>query len=47
YLNFALLGDPALRLSFPRYHIVTDSINNVEATLSSDTAKALTVVSVA
>ena len=46
YLNFALLGDPALRLAFPKYQVETVAINNMPADQSSDTAKALSVVSV-
>ena len=43
YLNFVLLGDPALTLAYPKYEIVTtiDSTTNV-----SDTVHALTLVSV-
>lgn len=45
--NFSLLGDPALRLAYPKYNVVTDSINNAVVTnLSSDTLKALALVSV-
>lgn len=28
--NFSLLGDPALKLAFPQYHVETKKINNVE-----------------
>lgn len=45
--NFSLLGDPALRLVYPKYDIVTDSINDVAVTnISSDTIKALSLVTV-
>ena len=45
--NFVLLGDPAVRLSWPwQGTVVTDSINNVPATQSSDTLKALSVISI-
>jgi len=45
--NFVLLGDPAVRLSWPWQGIVvTDSINNVAATQDSDTLKALSVISI-
>ncbi len=45
--NFSLLGDPALRLSYPKYNILTDSINNIVVTnISSDTLKALSLVTV-
>jgi hypothetical protein len=45
--NFSLLGDPALRLAYPKYDIVTDSVNNAVVTSnSSDTLKALSLVTV-
>lgn len=45
--NFSLLGDPALRLSYPKYEVVTDSINGSQVTISSsDTLKALALVTV-
>lgn len=46
YLNFALLGDPALHLAFPKYDIVTETVNNVGIGESVDTAKALSTVTV-
>lgn len=39
--KFQLLGDPALTLAFPRYHVVTDSINGQDVTQVTDTLKAL------
>ncbi|MGQ9620882.1 MAG: type IX secretion system sortase PorU [Bacteroidales bacterium] len=45
--NFLLLGDPALRLSYPWHgKIVTDSINNISVASFSDTLKALCMVNV-
>ncbi len=44
--NFTLLGDPALRLAYPEYKIVTDSINGVPVTLPFDTLKALNLVTI-
>jgi hypothetical protein len=45
--NFSLLGDPALRLAYPKYDIMTDSVNNVVVTgTSSDTLKALSMVTI-
>jgi hypothetical protein len=45
--NFTLLGDPALRLSYPQFNVSTDSINNIAVTSSSnDTIKALSLVTV-
>ncbi|MBP1675040.1 MAG: hypothetical protein H6Q24_1178, partial [Bacteroidetes bacterium] len=46
--NFLLLGDPAVRLSWPyNGNVVTDSLNNVPAGESTDTLKALSVITVA
>jgi hypothetical protein len=45
--NFTLLGDPALKLSYPFYgRVVTDSINNVSVSNSIDSVKALSVITV-
>ena len=45
--KFALLGDPALRLAYPRHQVVTDSINSIQVTSSSqDTLEALSIVKV-
>lgn len=45
--NFTLLGDPALTLEYPKYDVVTDTINNIAvSTSSSDTIKALSLVTV-
>jgi hypothetical protein len=45
--NFSLLGDPALRLSYPKYNVVTDSINGNPVTIvSSDTMKALALITI-
>jgi hypothetical protein len=35
--NFHLLGDPALNIAFPRYNIITDSINGNAASNTHDT----------
>ncbi len=46
--NFSLLGDPALVLAYPlNGWLVTDSINGVAVTSSTDTLKALSLVTVA
>ena len=43
--NFTLLGDPALRLSWPwRGRVMTDSINSVSITAFNDTIKGLSEV---
>ncbi len=40
-LNFTLLGDPAMLLKYPRYRIITDSINHLSLESSeADTLKA-------
>lgn len=45
--NFLLLGDPALRLAYPRFgKVVTDSINGIHASSFADTLKALSRVTV-
>lgn len=45
--NFTLLGDPALTLAYPKYSIMTDSVNSsVVTSQSSDTLKALSIVKV-
>ena len=45
--NFALLGDPAVRLSYPWYgNIVTDSVNGVSITEPVDTLKALSTLTI-
>jgi len=44
--NFALIGDPALKLGKPDPLIVTDSINHVSITQPNDTLKALSLITV-
>jgi hypothetical protein len=39
--NFSLLGDPALKLAYPRYNVVTTSVNDSLLTESIQTLKAL------
>ncbi len=46
-LNFTLLGDPALDLAYPRYKVITDSINGQDVIALSDTLKAFMQISVA
>jgi hypothetical protein len=47
YLNFHLLGDPALRLAYPQQKVFTSSINgNTVTTSSTDTMKALAKVTI-
>ncbi|MCT4581655.1 MAG: type IX secretion system sortase PorU [Flavobacteriales bacterium] len=44
YRKFALLGDPAVKLALPQYHIVTDSINGKSLNMTLDTITALSKV---
>lgn len=45
--NFLLLGDPALRLSYPWHgKVVTDSINNTSVSQPIDSLKALSLITV-
>ncbi len=45
--NFSLLGDPALRLAYPWHgKVVTDSINHVSVTSTTDSLKALAQVTI-
>lgn len=39
--NFSLLGDPALRIAYPKFEVYTTKINDVDITLFDDTLKAL------
>jgi len=39
--KFTLLGDPALILAYPKYRVITDSINGKAVSLVPDTLKAL------
>ncbi|MFA6199772.1 MAG: type IX secretion system sortase PorU [Bacteroidales bacterium] len=41
-----LLGDPALRISIPKYNIVTSSINDIDPEIENDTLKALSNVTI-
>ncbi|MES2836339.1 MAG: type IX secretion system sortase PorU [Bacteroidota bacterium] len=44
--NFSLLGDPAIKLHYPKNKIVTTSINGITIQAITDTLKALSKVSV-
>jgi len=44
--NFALLGDPALRLGKPKPRIITDEVNGVDVSLATDTLKALSKITI-
>lgn len=43
---FTLIGDPALKLAYPKYKVITDSINGNAIDNVQDTIKALSLVSV-
>jgi hypothetical protein len=45
-LNFVLLGDPALKLAYPEYKIITDSINDISVSEELDTLKAFSRIKV-
>ena len=44
--NFTLLADPALRLSFPKYRVITETINSQDADAGRQTIGALQKVTV-
>jgi hypothetical protein len=44
--NFMLIGDPALKLAYPRWNVVTTEINNTPVSTTPDTMKALTRITV-
>jgi len=44
--NFSLLGDPSLRLVYPKENIVITKLNNKDIIVSQDTLKALSKISI-
>lgn len=46
HMNFTLLGDPALRLAYPKYRVATSSINGISIGQAADTLKAFSKVKV-
>lgn len=44
--NFVLLGDPAMRLAYPEYKVITSKVNNQNADAFSDTISTLNIVKV-
>jgi len=44
--NFVLLGDPALKLSYPKYNVVTTHINNKAVGTNNDTIRAMSAVTI-
>lgn len=45
-LKFALLGDPALKMRFPKYKVATTSVNGKDFLSGADTAKALSLMTI-
>lgn len=47
YMNFVILGDPALKLSYPEQRVFTSTINSqILTSTSTDTLKALSLISI-
>ena len=47
YMNFVILGDPALKLAYPEQRVYTSTINSQSLTpTSSDTLKALSLITI-
>lgn len=44
--NFSLLGDPMLKMTYPKFNVVTTSINNIDLANFNDTIKALQEVEI-
>lgn len=44
--KFVLLGDPALKLAYPKYNVTTTKLNNVNISLAPDTLKALSKIKI-
>jgi len=44
--NFVLLGDPAMKLAYPKYNVLTTAINNKPANITIDTISAFSKVTV-
>jgi len=44
--NFVLLGDPALKLSYPEYNVVTTEVNGVAVGIINDTLQAMSTITI-
>jgi hypothetical protein len=44
--NFVLLGDPAVKLAYPQYDVVTNTVNTHQLSLNSDTLRALSKITI-
>ncbi len=46
YLNFVLLGDPALQLAYPQHTVITTNINNKTSGEIADTIHAMSLITI-
>ncbi len=44
--NFVLLGDPALKLAYPHYNVVTTEVNGNPVSTSNDTIQAMSTITI-
>jgi hypothetical protein len=44
--NFVLLGDPALKLAYPQYNVVTTEVNGIPVGNSNDTIQAMSAITI-
>ncbi len=44
--NFVLLGDPALKLAYPQYNVVTTEVNGIPVGISNDTIHAMSTITI-
>ena len=44
--NFSLLGDPSMKLAYPDESVVTDSVNGINISITTDTLRALNKVKI-
>ena len=44
--NFVLLGDPALKLSYPQYNVVTTEVNGIPVGTTNDTIQAMAEITI-
>ncbi len=44
--NFTLLGDPALKLAYPKFKVVTETINDKSVEIETDTISSLSTVTI-
>jgi hypothetical protein len=46
YLNFTLLGDPALRLAYPQHKVITTNVSNKSSGQAADTVYAMSLITI-